>query len=390
MVNYLQEESRIASREPPLFKKKPRIAVLGVKGLPFTGGLEIIMEEIGQRFVRYGYAVDVFVRKHYMTGNPDLKTYKGIDLCYSWGIHSKHLDAISHSLTAILKALSRSVDIFYINAIGISLLAFIPKLFGKKVIVQVHGLDFRREKWGEVAKAFLRFSCLTTVWFADRIICVSAQDKNYFDRRFGVNCIFIPNGVARNKKLIPDLIRQKWGLNQGSFILFMARLVKEKGCHLLLDAYQQIDTDKILVVAGDNSHREAYSEDLKKLASNRIRFVGFVDGMEKDELLSNAFCYVLPSTLEAMPMSLLEAMSFGNCILASDLADLKSVLGDAGLFFKAGDATDLKDKLLFVLSNPDLAIGQGSKALVRAESDHNWDTIFEKYHKVVKDLLMKC
>lgn len=360
--------------------------MLGVKGLPFTGGLEIIMEEIGRRFVKLGYGFDVFVRKRYMTGKHDLKTYKGIRLRYSPGIHSKHLDAITHSFTALIKIISGRYDIIYINAIGISVLGFIPRLFGKKVIVQVHGLDFKREKWGTFAKLFLKFSCLTTALFADRILCVSMEDKLYFDRCFGTDCIFTPNGVTEKEKTALHAIRDKWGLRENGYILFMARLVKEKGCHLLLEAYRGLETEKLLVIAGDNSHRETYSEDLKKQASDRILFIGFVDGREKDELLSHAYCYVLPSTLEAMPLSLLEAMNLGNCIIASDLPELKAVLKDGGLLFRAGDALDLREKLSRALNDPAFVKDQGQKMIDRVRTNHNWDRIFQQYLCVVEGL----
>jgi len=379
---------RILSSERP--RPKAKIAVLGVKGLPFTGGLEIIMEEIGRRFVRLGYGFDVFVRKQYMTEKHISKTYKGIHLRYSRGIHSKHLDAITHSFTALIKIISGHYDIVYINAIGISVLGFIPKLFGKKVIIQVHGLDFKREKWGTLAKLFLKFSCFTTVLFADQILCVSLEDKLYFDRRFGTNCIFTPNGITEKEKLAPHAIREKWGLVENGYILFMARLVKEKGCHLLLKAYRGLETEKLLVIAGDNSHREAYSENLKKQASDRILFIGFVDGREKDELLSNAYCYVLPSTLEAMPLSLLEAMNLGNCIIASDLPELKAVLKDDGLLFRTGDALDLRDKLSRTLNDPAFVKEQGEKMIDRVKTNHNWDRIFQQYLRVVEGLSSHC
>ncbi len=344
------------------------------------------MEEIGQRLVRDGYGFDVFVRRHYMKGGQSLKSYKGIRLRYSWGIHSKHLDAITHSFTAMVKIVLEKYDIVYINTIGLSVLGFIPKLFGKKVIVQVHGLDFKREKWGWFARQFLRFSCLTTVWFADRIICVSRQDKEYFDRRFRVNCTLIPNGVTIRAKIPPNIIKAKWGLERNSYILFMARLVKEKGCHLLLEAYRDLDTDKVLVIAGDDYHREAYSEELKRQASERIRFVGFVDGQEKEELLSNAYCYVLPSTLEAMPMSLLEAMSFGNCIIASDLPELRDVLGEEGLFFRAGSVKDLRARLIFALENPAFVAERSHRMISRVREYHNWDLIYDRYLSVIASL----
>jgi glycosyltransferase involved in cell wall biosynthesis len=345
--------------------------------------LEIIMEEIGQRLVREGFRFDVFVRKHYMEGKQHLKAWKGIGLRYSPGIHSKHLDAISHSITALYKILLDDYQIVYINAIGVSLLAFVPKALGRKVIVQVHGLDFRRAKWGRIARAVLRLSCLTTVWFSDLIICVSEQDKAYFDERFGTDCVFIPNGVTAKRRIPPDLIRKNWGLDTGGYILFMGRLVKEKGCHLLLSAYLRLETDKTLVIAGDDPHNAPYCQSLKRHAGDHIHFVGYVDGLEKEELLSNAYCYVLPSTLEAMPLSVLEAMSYGRCVIASDLPELKDVLGDHGLFFETGSADGLRDAIAYALENPDLVERRGSQLKALALDRHDWDTIYKEYRTVI-------
>ncbi len=341
------------------------------------------MEEIGQRLVREGFRFDVFVRKHYMEGKQHLKVWKGIGLRYSPGIHSKHLDAISHSITALCKILLDDYEIVYINAIGISLLAFVPKALGRKVIVQVHGLDFKRAKWGGIARSVLRLSCLTTVWFSDLIICVSEQDKAYFDERFGTDCLFIPNGVTAKRRIPPNLIRRNWGLDPGGYILFMGRLVKEKGCHLLLRAYLQLETDKALVIAGDDPHNAPYCQSLKRYAGDHIHFVGYVDGPVKEELLSNAYCYVLPSTLEAMPLSVLEAMSYGRCVIASDLPELKDVLGDYGLFFEAGSADGLRDAITYALENPDLVERRGRQLKALALDRHDWDTIYQEYRTVI-------
>jgi glycosyltransferase involved in cell wall biosynthesis len=368
-------------------KKKNSIVVLGCKGLPFTGGLEIIMEEIGRRFVDDGYRFDVFIRRHYTPDGQRPDSHKGIGLRYSPGIHSKHFDTITHSFTALTETLLEPYDLVYINTIGLSTLGFIPKILRKKVIIQVHGLDFQREKWNQLAKLYLKFSCYTTARFADRIICVSAEDKAYFDSRFKTNCVYIPNGVSIKEKIDPEIIKERWGLTSKSYILFMARLVKEKGCHFLLDAYRNLETDKTLVVAGDNSHKESYSQVLKQQNSERIKFVGFVDDRIKDELLSNAYCYVLPSTLEAMPLSILEAMSFGNCILASDLPAIRSILGSSGIYFRAGDILDLKDRLSFVLSNPELATSQGVQHSEYVAKNHNWDNIYMKYKELINQVL---
>jgi glycosyltransferase involved in cell wall biosynthesis len=163
----------------------------------------------------------------------------------------------------------------------------------------------------------------------------------------------------------------------------MGRLVKEKGCHLLLSAYLQLETDKALVVAGDDPHNAPYSQSLKRHAGDQIRFVGYVEGAEKDELLSNAYCYVLPSLLEGMPLSVLEAMSFGRCVIASDLPELRDVLGDHGVYFEVGSADGLRDAITYTLANPDLVgrLGRQLKALSQAR--HGWDTIYPEYRAAI-------
>lgn len=369
------------------YNRKIKIAVLGVKGLPFTGGLELIMEEIGSRLIKDDFIFDVFVRKKYMTSHPDLKFYRGVRLKYSWGLNSKHFDAISHSITALLYIILNKYNIVYINAIGLSVLAFLPKLLGSKVIVQVHGLDFNREKWGRIAKLFLKFSVYTTVWFSDKILCVSKQDKQYFDNKFNTECIYIPNGVNIQDKVEPNIIEKKYGLLRDTYILFMARLVMEKGCHYLIEAYNKLNTDKLLIIAGDNNHREAYTEELKKNESDKIKFIGFVNGALKEELLSNAYFFVLPSTLEAMPMSLLEAMSYGNCVITSDLPELINILNDDELIFKTGDPIHLYGKLKFYLNNPSIVQIKRNRMLNIIKKNHDWNLIYNQYKKVLDDLI---
>ena len=363
-----------------------RIAVLGCKGLPFPGGIETIMMEIGRRFVRCGYGFDVFVRRHYMRKHGKIKHYDGIELHYSIGLHTKHMDAISHSFSAMFKVLLGRYDIVYFNAIGITLLAGIPKLFGRKVIVQVHGLDFRRAKWGLIARLWLRLSCYTTVWFADRILCVSRVDKRYFDQRFGVDCVYIPNGMRPVEPSAANRIYQRWGLERGKFVLFMARLVPEKGCHLILEAFKGLNTDKRLVVAGSDFHGSGYAARLKRSAGDDVLFAGFVEGELKRELLSNAFCFVLPSLLEAMPLSLLEAMGYGRCIIASDLEEIRDILQSDGIYFRTGSVADLRRRLSEVLSDPESAISRGRSLQRRVRAFHDWDRLFDAYLQVVENI----
>ena len=166
--------------------------------------------------------------------------------------------------------------------------------------------------------------------YADELIVLSANMQKYFKDTYQRETVLIPNGVTRPEKKSDDHIREKWGLTQGSYILFLARLVPEKGVHYLLDAYKEIQTDKKLVIAGGSSHTDDYAENIRKKASQdpRVIMTGFVQGELLEELYSNAYVYVLPSDVEGMPISLLEAMSYGNCCLISDIAENLEVVTD--------------------------------------------------------------
>ena len=136
-------------------------------------------------------------------------------------------------------------------------------------------------------------------------------------KTYGRKTRFIPNGVVRPQIRKADIIKQKYGLEKDSYILFLGRLVPEKGLRYLIEAFKKVKTDKKLVIAGGSSDTEEFTNDLKKMTENdrRILFTGFIRGQELDEIYSNAYIYTLPSDLEGMPLSLLEAMSYGNCCL---------------------------------------------------------------------------
>lgn len=334
--------------------------MFGQKRIPSReGGVEIVVEELCTRMVAQGHNVTCYNRGgHHVSGSEfdskRLKEYKGINLKTVPTIEKKGLAAVSCSFFAALCCAFGKYDVVHIHAEGPAFFAWIPKLLGKKVIVTIHGLDWQREKWkaGFGAK-FIRQGERNAVKYADEIIVLSKGVQDYFEKTYGRKTVFIPNGVNRPKKQKAELITEKYGLEKDSYILFLGRLVPEKGIKYLIEAFKQVDTDKELVIAGGSSDTSEFENEIKELAKEdkRILFTGFVQGQELEELYSNAYVYVLPSDLEGMPLSLLEAMSYGNCCLVSDIPECVDVVEDKALIFQKSDVNSLYTKLVDICCN---------------------------------------
>ena len=354
-----------------------KIAMFGIKGVPVPAGVENVVEEIGSRLVQRGHQVTVYVRPHYTP--PSLKEYKGMKLVHLPSIPTKHLDAITHSFLACLAALASDADIIHIHAIGNSIFAGLPRLFGKKTVVQSHGLDWQRAKWGRLAKLYLRMTDYTSIYFPNATTVVSQKTQHYYQDKFHRPVVFIPNGVSPVQKVAPSEILQ-YGLQGNDYLFFAARLVPEKGCHYLIEAYQKLgQTDKKLVIAGDGVFGDAYAERLKRYASDRILFLGFVQGRLLEELLSNAYVYVLPSEIEGLSVGLLEAMSYGNCVLVSNIEENLEAIGSAGLSFQSTSSADLATAL-GVLTKENTVVEQyRSQAQQAVLEMYNWDQVTDQY-----------
>ena len=257
---------------------------------------------------------------------------------------------------------------------------WLPKLFGKRCVATVHGLDHRRAKWGKLASSYIMLGEKCAVRFADEIIVLSKGVQNYFKETYGRETKFIPNGVNRPVTKEPELIRKRFGLEKDNYILFLGRLVPEKGITYLIEAFKRVETEKKLVIAGGSSDTDQFASQLKDLAKDddRIIFTGFVQGQLLDELYSNAYIYTLPSDLEGMPLSLLEAMSYGNCCLVSDIEECASVVEDKALLFKKGDVEDLQNKLQEVCDDSAMVQKYKDEAADYICGKYNWDEVVKR------------
>ena len=261
---------------------------------------------------------------------------------------------------------------------------WLPKLLGKRCVATIHGIDWQRAKWGGFASQYIKFGEKIAAKYADEVIVLSEGVQKYFMDTYNRKTTFIPNGVNRPTICNPQLIKEKFGLDKDEYILFLGRLVPEKGITYLIEAFKKVNTDKKLVIAGGSSDTDEFMQELKELAKgdDRIIFTDFVQGQMLEELYSNAYVYCLPSDLEGMPLSLLEAMSYGNCCLTSDISECAEVVENKALTFKKSDTNDLQQKLQFACDNEQEVQRLKNQAADFICGKYNWDDVVKQTLKL--------
>lgn len=364
-----------------------KIAMIGHKRIPSReGGIEIVVEELAVRMAAKQNDVTVYNRKsRHVAGKQfesgkKLKEYKGVKIITVPTPNSSKLNAIVYSAIATLKAVFKGYDVIHFHAEGPAAMCFLPKLFKIRTVVTIHGLDWARSKWGGFATKFLLFGERNAAKYADEIIVLSESVKQYFMDTYQRETTYIPNGISKPEIKEASVISKKYGLTKDGYILYLGRIVPEKGIHYLVEAYNKLNTEMPLVIAGGSSHTADYFNELKNSAktNSKIIFTDFVQGQELEELYSNAYVYVLPSDLEGMPLSLLEAMSYGNCCITSDIPECTDVYEDKAVSFIKGNTEDLHNKLQMLCDNADLTKKYKTAASDYICSKYNWDDIAEQ------------
>lgn len=372
------------------------IAMFGHKRIPSReGGVEIVVGELSTRMVRAGHQVVCYNRRgqhvsgeQSVTGNPT--EYKGVTIKSVWTLDKKGLAAVTSSFFAALCCAFSKSDVVHIHAEGPAFMCWLPKLFGKRVVVTVHGLDWQREKWKDgFGSKYIHAGERMAVRFADEIIVLSRNVQSYFKETYNRETVWIPNGVTRPEKREADHIVREFGLKRQEYILFLGRLVPEKGIHYLIEAFRNVKTGKKLVIAGSTSDTDDYVRQLRKMAEDdpRILFTGFVQGQLLEELYSNAWIYVLPSDVEGMPLSLLEAMSYGNCCLISDIRECTEVTENHAAVFPRGDVAALQEVLQELCENEHLVHQYRAEAAEYIVNRFDWENVTNKTIEVYQQVL---
>lgn len=374
-----------------------KVAMVGHKVIPSRrGGIENVLTSLCPLLVEKGIDVTCYNRSSDKVENEYIgtvkdKKYKGVTLKSALTINQRGLSAMVASFTAAICAAFGRFDIVHFHAEGPCAAMWIPKMFGKRCVATVHGLDWQREKWGKgFASRYIKFGERVMVKCADSIIVLSESAREYFKKTYNRDTVLIHNGIDRPVKKEADEITKLYGLSKDDYICIVSRLTAEKGVHYLIDAYNSIKTDKKLVIAGDTSDTDEYVEMLKQKASENpdIIFTGFISGDVLREIYSNAYVVTLPSDIEGMSLSLLEALAYGNAVLCSDIAENTLVTENKAMHFAKSDVKDLAKKLQLMCEDEEIVNELKNGADEFILSKYNWndvaDETFDLYKKVLK------
>ncbi len=373
-----------------------RVAMIGHKVVPSRrGGIENVLTVMCPMLVRLGAQVTCYNRssdksEEEFSGQVKNSCYGGVVLKNAPTVKARGIAAMLASYTAAVRAAFGKYDIVHFHAEGPCAALWIPKLFGKKCVATVHGLDWQREKWGKgFASKYIKFGEKMLASYADEVIVLSAGAQEYFKNEYGRETVVIPNGIAKPQCRPAKKITQLYGLNGGDYICTVSRLTAEKGIHYLIDAYNAAKPDKKLVIAGDASDTDSYAAHLKEKAAKNpnIIFTGFVSGEIRDEIYSNAYAVCLPSDIEGMSLSLLEALAYKNAVLCSDIPENTSVAEDKAVYFEKGNIKNLAEKLKEICRDEQLVrdLKRGADEFIL--NKYTWtdavNSTFELYKKVL-------
>ena len=369
--------------------RKLRIAMIGHKRIPSReGGIEIVVEELAVRMAALGHRVDAYNRYgHHVSGKKydqeygwkGRKFYKGVRVYIIPTFRRSSLNAIVYSFFATIRALFGRYDVLHYHAEGPCAMLWLPRLFRRRIVVTVHGLDWQRAKWGNFASYVIKFGEKMAAKYADEVIVLSENVQKYFADTYHRKVSYIPNGISRPGHQDAQLITEKYGLTKDSYLLSLGRIVPEKGLHYLIEAFSKIDTDKKLVIAGGNSHAVEYMDQIHRMAARdeRVIMTDFVQGQMLEELYSNAYAFVLPSDVEGMALTLLEAMSYGDCCLVSDICENTEVVEDKAFVFRKGDTKDLQKKIEYLLEHPEVVQKYREQSADFICDKYNWDEVVD-------------
>lgn len=364
-----------------------KIALLGTRGIPARySGFETFYEQLAVRLVKRGHDVTVYNRSHFIK---DIgKEYKGVKIVSLPSIATKHLDTITHTFLSSLHALFHHVDIVYYCIVGNSPLVWIPRLSGAKVLLNVDGEDWSREKWS----GFARWYQKQCEWIATKTAQVIVSDARGIQERYKklyhADTVFVPYGanIIRDEGLAA---LEKWRLQPDQYILYVGRFVPENAIDLLINAFKAVKTDKKLVIVGDAPYADEYKHHLYEIANERVMFTGYAFEADYAQLSSHAYLYVQPSGVDGTRPALLDQMGFGNCVLVRNSKVNMEVIEDCGSFFEKDRAFDsLVEKLQYLINSPEVVQTFRDKVRTRIQQYYNWEWITDFYEDLFKRLYL--
>ncbi len=363
-----------------------RIAFIGTRGVPANyGGFETFVEQLGARLADRGHHVTVYCRKAYYENN--LTTYRGMHLVHLSSVHTKHLDSISHTALASLHSIRQHNDLAFYCGSGTSPLCWLPRLGGAKVVLNPDGLEWQRAKWGRTAQWYLRFAERFAARLPHCIVADSNVIREYYRDQYGRDSRFVAYGADRIARGTHRELLEPLGVEPEKYFLFVSRLEPENNAHLVVEAFERVNTDMTMMMVGDAPFANEYIAQLKSTRDERIKFPGAIYGDAYNALRANAYVYVNAMEVGGTHPAILEAMGAGNCVLVSDIAYNTEAVDNAGAHFKNRDAGDLAEKMQALVDDPDEVGRLRIAAAERAESHYDWDKITDDYERCFNEII---
>ena len=361
-----------------------KIAILGTRGIPANyGGFETFAEELSCRLVQNGHAVVVYGRAN--TIRHAGSDYKGVRLVLLPTIPHKYFDTVAHTFLSVWHVLFQDVDVVLICNSANSIFSFIPRLAGKKTVVNVDGLERKRAKWNWAGRTYYLLSEWLSTFLPNAMVTDAKTIAQYYLRRYGKHSYFIPYG-ADDRRLSSQAALERIGLEPEGYFLYVTRFEPENNPLLVVRAFEQVQTGKKLVIVGDAPYARDYIQELKSTSDPRILFPGAIYGAGYRELLSHAFCYIHATEVGGTHPALIEAMGCGRCVLYLDTVENREVAGDTALPFQKSPE-DLAAKIHAVLGNPGLREEQQTRARDRVRNHYRWDQVTLEYERLFRELL---
>ena len=370
-------------RDEPL--KTLKIGILGTRGIPANyGGFETFAEECGAGLAARGHSVVVYGRSHYVPRG--LRRHRGVTLVVLPTLRSKYTDTVIHTFLAILHALFQRFDVILICNAANSIYAWLPRLFGVPVAVNVDGIERRRRKWNRLGKIYYWLSEHFSIWLPNAIVTDAKVIEDYYRERYGAASVFIPYGAVTERPKGRSAL-DALGIDPGEYFLYVSRLEPENNAHIVVQAFERVRTEKRLVVVGDAPYAADYIRNLKQTRDPRIQFPGSIYGEGYRELLAHAFCYIHATEVGGTHPALIEAMGQGNLIAANGTPENHEVLGNAGICYQKNDIEDLTRVLQDINDDPSKYQPLRTAARARIEENYSWSSVVTRYEQLFADLV---
>lgn len=364
-----------------------RIAIMGIRGIPASyGGYETFAEELAPRLVQRGHEVTVYCRTN-IVKHPG-QFYKGVCLVKLPTISHKYLDTPVHTLLSVLHSLFCRYDVILMCNAANAIFTIVPRLRRMKVALNVDGIERLRKKWNRMGQSWYLLGEYLATKFPNAIVADARVIQDYYRERYSASSVMIPYG-ANIARVDTIGVLDKFGLKPKEYVLYVSRLEPENNAHIVIEAFRQVKTEKKLAVVGDAPYATSYKAHLQRLAGQdpRVVMTGFVFGDGYKELQSHAYCYVQATEVGGTHPALVEAMGFGNLVIANGTPENIEVVADAGLIYRKNDVADLAAKLQWAVDNPGELNKYRRAAASRVKEHYSWEAVTEAYETLFRELL---